>query len=1045
MSHADLKPRFDATPRPGTRGGASGGNADLLADIEAALEPKASLLTLPPKLEERYDAATWRSSNKSLRLWLIWAAMVDLLCIGIDAVAMPDHIVESVIARGVVLTGIYLGAASLLTRRRPFVIQGLALVVPTLALIVVAYYLGSLAGGVHLERYLTAAMFVSFAATIVPNVRVRWISLQTALSVLILGAFMLHQANGSLTRMVFDNVELVTFYPVSIFIALHVRARLERIHRRNFLMTWRDELRLADLALSNSRREAALSSMTQGILLREPDGLIPVVNRRAVELLGLPEESMKGRMYNDDLLRHQAARGEFARGIEGMQPEDIIAARSGDASRIPLNYERQRPDGTILEVRSRLLAGGGIVRTYTDITERKRSEAALAKARDIAELALANMTQGIIVRQGDGQITVINRRAIELLGLPERFMHEAITSKDILKFQRESGEFNAPDTAEDLRSTVNDPDGDMRPANYERRRPNGIVLEVRSTTLPGGGFVRTYTDVTERKRNEAALAKARDVAEAASRARSEFLAMMSHEIRTPMNAVLGFTSSLLETKLDEDQRKSAEAIQEASDGLLNILNDILDLSKLDAGRLQFETLPFSPEAVLDNAKSMIAMRAADKGLALVAEIDPNLPKALLGDPGRIRQIVLNLVSNAVKFTAAGEVAISAQCVQRDADRAVVRISVRDSGMGIAPERLERLFTDFVQADASIHRHFGGTGLGLAICKRLVEQMGGEISVQSAPGKGSTFSFWVSLPTADVADLALLSPPSEAIGLREQLVLLGRPLRILIAEDNATNQMVVTRMLKEFDIDLHIARDGIETVEAATEDEFDAIFMDMRMPRMDGLDATRAIRALDGAHGAVPIIALTANAFADDVKACRDAGMDDFVAKPIRKRLLVEKLAAIAGAASGSELRELRHPQFNPAVVVVPHAASQTGAEDAVLIDRSVTAEICQEIGVEAVAEILQAFRREGADRIERLRKLSGTDDRKSIEVEAHTLKGAAGAVGFAQVSTLAFTLEKQVKTMASKDHAALIARIGVAYTQSCAEIDAHPLTEPARH
>jgi CheY-like chemotaxis protein/HPt (histidine-containing phosphotransfer) domain-containing protein len=313
-------------------------------------------------------------------------------------------------------------------------------------------------------------------------------------------------------------------------------------------------------------------------------------------------------------------------------------------------------------------------------------------------------------------------------------------------------------------------------------------------------------------------------------------------------------------------------------------------------------------------------------------------------------------------------------------------------------------------------------------------------VESAPGKGSTFSFWVSLPTADVADLELLSPPSEAIGLREQLVLLGRPLRILIAEDNATNQMVVTRMLKEFDIDLHVACDGVETVEAASKSEFDAIFMDMRMPRMDGLEATRAIRALDGAHGAVPIIALTANAFADDVKACRDAGMDDFVAKPIRKRLLVEKLAVIAGTALGSQLRELRHL---PAIV--PQPEPLVPADDAALIDRSVTAEICQEIGADAVAEILQAFRREGADRIEHLRKLSDTDDRKAIEVEAHTLKGAAGAVGFAQVSALAFRLEKQAKTMAPKDHAALIARIGVAYAQSCAEIDAHPLTELVRH
>jgi CheY-like chemotaxis protein/HPt (histidine-containing phosphotransfer) domain-containing protein len=266
------------------------------------------------------------------------------------------------------------------------------------------------------------------------------------------------------------------------------------------------------------------------------------------------------------------------------------------------------------------------------------------------------------------------------------------------------------------------------------------------------------------------------------------------------------------------------------------------------------------------------------------------------------------------------------------------------------------------------------------------------------------------------------------------------LRILIAEDNATNQMVVTRMLKEFDIDLHVARDGVEAVEAATRDEFDAVFMDMRMPRMDGLEATRAIRALDGAHGAVPIIALTANAFADDVKACRDAGMDDFVAKPIRKRLLVEKLAVIAGAALGSQLREPRQP---PAAVV-PEPAPRARADDTMLIDRSITAEICQEIGAEAVAEILQAFRREGADRIEHLRKLSDADDRKAIAIEAHTLKGAAGAVGFAQVSALAFMLEKQVKTLAPSDHAVLIERIGVAYVQSCAEVDAHPLTEPAR-
>src|SRR4051795_4155233 len=251
MSPADSESRSNATPRPG----APGNDAVLLAEIEAALGRRAPLLTLTPKLEERYGATVWRSSNKSLRLWLIWAALIDLACIGIDAVVMPDYIVESIVARGIVLTGIYLGAAALLTRRRPAVVQAMALVVPTISLILVAYYLGRLAGGVPLERYLTAAMFVSFAATMVPNIRFRGIAVQTVLSVVILGGCMLHQANGSLTQMILDNAELATFYPVSIFVALSVRARLERSHRRNFLMMWRDELRLADLALSNARRE----------------------------------------------------------------------------------------------------------------------------------------------------------------------------------------------------------------------------------------------------------------------------------------------------------------------------------------------------------------------------------------------------------------------------------------------------------------------------------------------------------------------------------------------------------------------------------------------------------------------------------------------------------------------------------------------------------------------------------------------------------------------------------------------------------------------
>jgi signal transduction histidine kinase/CheY-like chemotaxis protein/HPt (histidine-containing phosphotransfer) domain-containing protein len=911
-------------------------DAALRADIEDALRPYAKLLTLPPALETRYENRTWRSRGKSLRIWLTMLAAIDVLCIGVDAVTMPAHLPASILVRGVLITSCYVGAAALLLRQRPAWVCGLAVLVPTFVMLVGVGYLGALAGGVHQERYLTAAMFTAFATTVVPNVRFRWAAAQSVLSVLTLCVLLFGHGARSLADIAIDNIELVTFYPVSILAALDVRRWIERMHRRNFLMALRDELRVQDLELSTTRRDSALANMSQGIVMIEKDGLVPVINRRAVELLGLPE------------------------------------------------WMLQKP----------------------------------------------------------------------------------IYGRDILSYQRQSGEFDDPAFPTNVATLIGGGDSIGIPPVYERQRPNGTILEVRSTAAPDGRTVRTYTDITERKRNEIALAKARDTAEAASRARSEFLAMMSHEIRTPMNAVLGLTESLLESKLTDEQRKSAQAIQEASDGLLNILNDILDLSKLDAGKLEFEQLPFSLEAVIDNTKSIVGLRAAEKGLALRVEIDPDLPKALIGDPNRLRQIVLNLVSNAVKFTHAGEIVISARCVARDAAHATLLVAVRDTGIGIPPDRVGRLFTDFVQADASIHRQYGGTGLGLAICKRLVDQMGGVISVESIPGRGTRFSFQVALTLADIADLEQRGTPDTTIGLSELLVRLGRPLRILVAEDNATNQLVVTQMLREFAVDLRIANDGAEAVAVATHGDFDAVFMDLRMPRMDGLEAARAIRALAGPRGAVPIVALTANAFADDIKACREAGMNDFVAKPIRKQILIATLAKIAaqaltparhGAAAFAAATTPSAPVSTPAAPAsAPLAAASAPAAPAsvpappalapadVLVDRSMLKELCDEIGEEGTRAILDVFLKETCDRLALLETLSAGADRGPIEVEAHTLKGAAGAVGFARVSERAKALEVAARAGAPNDYAAQVAAIRAAFDESCREIEAQPLTDAAR-